>query len=486
MRPGDVERTYSPRADVTIQRDRGFGIPHVYGRTRAGTMFGAGYAGAEDRLFFMDALRNVGRGTLSSFAGGAAGNRAMDADIWSQAPYNEADLQRQYDTFDELYGAEGAQVQRDIADYVAGVQAYIAEARLNPLKMPAEYAAIGRPQGPADWNVRDVISTATLIGATFGKGGGSELDSALALQASRRRFGTKKGNAAWRDFRSAEDPEAPVTVLKKKFPYQRPPKRVRKGSLAIPDRGSVEKTKFEVSSSGARSNAKRDGLLGDLRSIPGKQSNALLVSGRESASGRPLAVFGPQTGYFNPQILMEIDLHGPGIDARGAAFNGVNLYVTLGRGRDYAWSATSSSQDIIDTFAVDLCEPSGARPTKASTHYRFRGRCIPMEALERRNSWSPSLADSTPAGTQTLRALRTKIGLVIARGTPRRLTTARSRARTSPRSSTPATSASATGAGGSRARPWAATSASGARSCAGSTALRATAWSGTSARSGRS
>lgn len=102
VRPGDVERTYSPRGDVTIQRDRGFGVPHVYGRTRAGTMFGAGYAGAEDRLFFMDALRNVGRGTLSTFAGGAAGNRAMDEDIWSQAPYEEKDFQRQYDDFDNL------------------------------------------------------------------------------------------------------------------------------------------------------------------------------------------------------------------------------------------------------------------------------------------------------------------------------------------------------------------------------------------------
>ena len=417
VRPGDVERTYSPRGDVTVQRDRGFGIPHVYGSTRAGTMFGAGYVGAEDRLFFMDVLRNVGRGTLSSFAGGAAGNRAMDEDIWSQAPYEEKDFQRQYDDFDELYGAEGRQVQEDIANYVAGVQAYIAEARLNPLKMPGEYAAIGRPLGPEDWNVRDVISTAALIGAIFGKGGGSELDSALALQSARKRFGTKKGNKVWRDFRSSEDPEAPVTVLKKKFAYQKPPKKVRRGSLALPDPSSVDKEKFEVSSSLPRSRSRQRGLLDGLRSFPPKASNALLVSARESASGKPLAIFGPQTGYFNPQILMEIDLHGPGIDARGAAFNGVNLYVTLGRGRDYAWSATSSSQDIIDTFAVDLCEPSGARPTKRSMHYRFRGACLPMEVLERRNSWSPSAGDSTPAGTQTLRALRTKMGLVIARGT---------------------------------------------------------------------
>ena len=62
---------------------------------------------------------------------------------------------------------------------------------------------------------------------------------------------------------------------------------------------------------------------------------------------------------------MEQDVHapagptGPGLDARGAAFPGVNLYVQLGHGRDYAWSATSAGQDIVDTFAVKLCEPGG-------------------------------------------------------------------------------------------------------------------------------
>ena len=415
--PDDVERTYKPRDDVTVVRDKRFGVPHIYGTTRAGTMFGAGYAGAEDRLFAMDVLRNVGRARLSSFAGGAAGNRAQDRDIWAQAPYTEDDLQRQYDQFDDLYGDEGRGIQADIANYVAGIQAYINQARLNPLLMPAEYQALGHPGGPEDWSVRDVVSTATLIGAIFGKGGGSELDSALALQSARKRFGRRTGTRVWRDFRAAEDPEAPVTVLQKAFRYQAAPGRVRKGSLALPDRGSLEMLDLEAAPAAA--GAEREGIADGLLRFPAGMSNALLVPARESASGKPLAVFGPQTGYFNPQILNEVDLHGPGIDARGAAFNGVSLYVTLGRGRDYAWSATSASQDIIDTFAVDLCEPDGTAPTKLSMHYRFRGQCLPMELLERRNSWQPSAGDMTPPGTQTLRAFRTKIGLVTARATVR-------------------------------------------------------------------
>src|SRR3954452_9610075 len=71
VKPGEAERVYSPRSDVTIVRDKRFGVPHVYGKTRDGAMFGLGYAGAEDRLFFMDVLRHAGRGELSSFAGGS-------------------------------------------------------------------------------------------------------------------------------------------------------------------------------------------------------------------------------------------------------------------------------------------------------------------------------------------------------------------------------------------------------------------------------
>jgi acyl-homoserine lactone acylase PvdQ len=167
------------------------------------------------------------------------------------------------------------------------------------------------------------------------------------------------------------------------------------------------------------------GLSLSRTAFPPGASNAVLISGRESASGHPLMVAGPQVAYFNPQILMEEDVHAPaapglpGIDAQGASFVGINLYVQLGRGRDYAWSATSAGQDNIDTFALDLCEPGGGKPTIDSTHYRFRGQCLPIEVLERQNQWAPTPGDPTPPGQQTLRAERTKMGLIAGRGTVR-------------------------------------------------------------------
>ncbi|MDQ3933442.1 MAG: penicillin acylase family protein, partial [Actinomycetota bacterium] len=400
--PGEVERTYSPRVDVTIQRDAQYGVPHIYSSTREGAMFGIGYATAEDRLFFMDVFRHLGRGQLSSFIGGAPANRAFDALMWSVAPYTEEELTRQTQARPPGFESESDGLRADLNAYLAGINQYIAEARTNPSKMPAEYAAINDVDGPDDFKPSDVVATAAVAGAIFGVGGGSELRSALALVEARKRFGRRDGNRIWREFRSVDDPEAATTVRGKRFPYALHPRRPR--GIALPDPGSVKLAETVRLAEAPGATAR--GTL----SFPRAQSNALIVSARESRSGHPLAVFGPQTGYFSPQVLMEQDVHAPGYDARGVAFPGVNLFVQLGRGRDYAWSATTSAQDLVDTFAVELCD---------DTHYRFRGRCEEIEVLERTNSWSPSPADQTPAGTEVLRMERTKLGLVIARGTLR-------------------------------------------------------------------
>jgi acyl-homoserine lactone acylase PvdQ len=401
--PGAAEATYSPRSDVTIVRDRAFGVPHVYGRTRSGAMFGLGYVGAEDRLFFMDVLRHAGRGELAGFAGGS--NAEMDREQWAVAPYTEADLERQARDLPKYLGPQGEQIVKDVDSYVAGINQYISEAKLDPTKMPGEYAAIGRPQGPDAFKPADLIATAALVGGIFGKGGGEELQFSAIGDALQKRFGSRLGMKVFRNFRSSADPEAPETVFKRRFPYQVRPKRVRRGTVARPDPGSFRPL------AAASASASR---LGAFLGFPARASNALLVSARESRSGHPLMVAGPQVAYFNPQILMEEDVHapasadGPGIDAQGAAFNGINLYVQLGRGRDYAWSATSAGQDIIDTFALPLCD---------DTHYRFRGRCEPIEVLSKTVSWTPSPGDQTAAGSQTLTAERTKLGLVAGRGT---------------------------------------------------------------------
>jgi acyl-homoserine lactone acylase PvdQ len=106
-------------------------------------------------------------------------------------------------------------------------------------------------------------------------------------------------------------------------------------------------------------------------------SNALVVNGNHSKDGHPIAVFGPQVSYFAPQILSQLDLHSPSYDAEGASFPGTGI-VELGRGRDYAWSATSASSDLIDQRVEKVCNPLGGAPAATGKYYLFNGVCTPM------------------------------------------------------------------------------------------------------------
>ena len=112
----------------------------------------------------------------------------------------------------------GQEVVDDATAYVQGINAYIDAAKLDPSKLPAEYAAFGKSPDP--WTLNDIVATASLIGGIFGKGGGRELDSAQILQALTKRFGTRKGRLAWKDFRQKRDPETITTIRGKRFPYE--------------------------------------------------------------------------------------------------------------------------------------------------------------------------------------------------------------------------------------------------------------------------
>ncbi|HXD28307.1 MAG TPA: penicillin acylase family protein, partial [Arthrobacter sp.] len=254
-------------------------------------------------------------------------------------------------------------------------------------------------------------------------------------KAKRRPTADHSGFATFLSFDDPNDPEAPTAVHKTKFPYQLLPKpsRAVARTIALPDPGSVQPASEVVGGAAPAAQARAAHTAGKghsglglgtaanagpgLLAFPRSMSNALLVSAKDSASGHPLAVMGPQVSYFSPEILMEEDIHGPGVDADGAAFPGVNLYVELGHGTDYAWSATSAGQNIIDTFAVPLCNPSGGPVSTSSDHYVLHGQCVAMETLTDEESWSPNLADSTPAGSITLQTERTAYGIVIARAT---------------------------------------------------------------------
>ncbi|WP_406692488.1 penicillin acylase family protein [Saccharopolyspora sp. ID03-671] len=451
VKPEDVERTYQPRADVTVVRDKTAGVPHVYGETRSGTTFGAGFTTAEDKLFLMDALRHAGRGEVTPFAGGAPANRELEQSFFSVAPYTEQELQDQIDRV-AAQGERGRIALQDAQSYVDGINAYVQQAHRGRY-FPGEYVATGHVDPVtnrgtiAPFELTDLVVLASLVGAQFGGGGGGEVQNAVARMSLHERFGPERGEQIWAAFRAENDPEAISTIHDgRSFPYGNAP--ANPTGVAMPDPGSVREQQLVFDPTGSAAEPDEppsrrvvdpqdplrgmfdDGVLpADMAERRG-MSNALVVSGEHTESGNPVAVFGPQTGYFSPQLLTLQELQGPGISSKGASFAGLSFYTLLGRGQDYSWSATTASQDMIDTYAVELCSPYGGPVTTESNSYLFRGECLPMQTIERRNSWEPNLGDDTPEGSYRLVSFRTRYGPVTHRATvdgkPVAYTTARS------------------------------------------------------------
>ena len=436
VKPSDVVRTErpNPKVKVVIYRDKN-DIPHIYGASLDAMAYGAGYAGAEDRLFLMDLLRHYGRGHLMAFVGNACDYEQMDYQAVMSKGYTEADLQAQLNSLPKRYGTLGTELLSMIHSYVAGINLYISKALKNPAMMPVEYLATHST--PQPWNPTDVVAVSTLI-ALEATGGGDEVKNAGLLDYLDATMGSTDGAEVFNALKEQNDPAAPTTVVGKNFPYMIP-SGIDPSLTAMPDDpgaaqgvpirltgnpidttvgctgGSSAQTVGDGGTSAAvvaQQRAQADASAASAMTGSGAtswgsggeaaESNAVVISAAHSADGHPIAVFGPEVGYYDPEILMQEDLHAPGYEASGAAFPGANFVVELGRGTDYAWSATTASTDQVDMRVEEICNPAGGVPASQGTDYIFDGKCRAMERRVFSESWPPG-----PRSTATTTVNRT-------------------------------------------------------------------------------
>ncbi|MFJ1545622.1 penicillin acylase family protein [Streptomyces sp. NPDC088246] len=194
-----VESVTSPRDDVTITRDKASGVPHIKGTTRYGTEFGAGFAAGQDRLWLMDLFRHIGRGELTSFAGGALANQGLEQQFWPQAPYTEADLEAQVAYIRTHEGARGEQAMADAQAYIDGINAYREKSKKGRY-FPGEYVLTGKIDAITNigeiqpFKLTDLISIASVVGGQFGGGGGGEVQAALSLLSAHQKYGVAEGS----------------------------------------------------------------------------------------------------------------------------------------------------------------------------------------------------------------------------------------------------------------------------------------------------
>src|SRR3954452_4737262 len=275
--------TEQPKAGVTIARDDKVQVFRVYGASRPDVMWGAGYAAAEDRLFLMDVLRRTAEGTAEAMA------------------------------LPKRLGAEGARALDDLQQYVAGINAYIQAATTNPTLLPAEYPALGAL--PEEWTLADSVAESYLLIGQFTVSGGGEAQQAMILRALQKRLGRTRGARVYADLRNLENPQTPTTT-KRVFhsdnprPDGRSAAMVDPGSFHLRDAVASDEPGFSgaatgvaASGTGAPGWARRLAKNG-LR-LPHEASNAVLVTAKHSGSRHPLAVMGPQIGYYSPEVVVE-------------------------------------------------------------------------------------------------------------------------------------------------------------------------------------
>jgi acyl-homoserine lactone acylase PvdQ len=416
--PGGVASYAEPKPGARIYRDNAYNMAHIYSDNRYDLMFATGYATAQERLFFMDALRRTAKGTLAGLTGASAARG--DADQLTDQDFSDEELTAQFEALPQRFGAEGQRVHDDIQAYVDGINARIDEVNADPTQLPAEYPALGTR--PAKWTVSDSAAEATLLVTQFTVSNGGEEVNALLQQAFKKRFG-KKWRKPYRDFREAQDPEA-ITVSRKRSPSDNTGKH-KPNLNAMPDEGSVKPRDALVSGPSGEQQKQAAASVPDWvsavnglkASLPHEESNAVMVTKKLTKTGHPVAAFGPQVSYYSPQIFSEYEMHGAGIDVVGVAFPGASPYPLIGHGIDFAWSGTSANGDNNDTFVELLCNEDGSPATEASTAYMYKGKCTPFTMREQEVTTPTSPVSPEPPQTITYRTMRSVHGPVFKLGT---------------------------------------------------------------------
>jgi hypothetical protein len=350
------------RPGTSIDYDE-YGVPHITGRTREDLAFGAGWVSARDRFLLVSLGRGPARAAVADVPGIDAFSLVTSGQTFIPSAATEQLVTDQVDLIIETYGEEGRQIIAEAQAYADGYNAYRETQGSNP----------------DPYTVNDVIATSAFIGSIFGAGGGAEAVNAEFLSQLVYGLGDGQAQLAWEDIMLFDDPEAPTT-LDTHYDYGPLTGGEVTGSAVI-DAGSIEDLDpREAEFPGSDVQA---GIVSASAAPPRREaSNWLIVNSPQSVNGTPLAVMGPQLGYYYPEIVQQIHFSGAGIEAQGAAVPGMALYVLIGRTENYAWSLTSASHDVRDVYAEILCNPDGTEPTRESLHYLYDGECRPFDIFE--------------------------------------------------------------------------------------------------------
>ena len=350
--------------EVTVDRDR-WGVPHIRAASAEDLAEAQGYVMAQDRLWQMDLLRRAARGQLSEILG----SRTLEFD----KDFRTLGLGRAADRDATLLEPEARKI---LEAYARGVNEFIAQ---HQKSLPLEFSLLRyepRPWQPSDtlviggymYRVLTDTWVRKLHRAMVAESAGpdrakdlfsadSEMDHFVVGDPKVLNDGSQR-SAADPDDEDDDEMEAD-TVLKASVQGS----TVGLASKAVPDltstlSHSVEEFLFETG------NEIREGV----------GSNNWVVSGAQTATGKPLLANDTHLPLRIPSIWYEVHLTAPSWNVEGFALPGAPM-VIIGHNDRIAWGFTNNQADVQDLY-VETFNPASA------TEYRVKGSWVKAQVID--------------------------------------------------------------------------------------------------------
>jgi penicillin amidase len=345
---------------VDVIRDR-WGVPHIYARTVHDLFFAQGFVAAQDRLWQIDLWRRIEEGKLSELLG-AAGLRR---DTFARLLRYRGDWAEEW----RSYGPNARQIAEA---FVAGINAQIDGALAQPDKLPLEFQLTG--SRPERWTPEVVV----------GRMAGYVMTRNARTEVQRARMARAVGVEKAADLMPTNPPVAlaipngleldditdnilDVTTGTSESVDFAP---LRKGS-DVPDPPGASLFARPDDVGRGLSPALQDALDPDMIG-----SNDWVVSGKLTATGKPVLANDPHRALMLPSLRYTVHLNAPGWNVIGAgepALPGI----AAGHNDRVAFGFTIVGMDQQDLY-VEQLDPANLE------RYRYKGNWETMRVERER------------------------------------------------------------------------------------------------------
>ena len=309
------------RERVLVRRDER-GIPYIEAANEDDLYFAQGFVVASDRLWQMDLLRRTAAGNLSE----VLGQITLESDKRHRVLGFGA-------LADSLVNRLAAPVRAQLEAYCRGVNAYIDSCDVASL--PPEFGYL--QYRPTHWRPADSLLVGKLMGETLSTTWPLDITRAARADLPRdKRDAIAQASSPW---------EAPVA-------YNDGPENKGAGSSGrsravlhnAEAMGGILEELFAINRT-MQEALSRVGLYAPELAA----SNNWVVSGKRTASGKPLLANDPHLAPSAPSIWYMAHLSAPGLRVAGVTFPGTPGIV-LGHNQYIAWGATNLGADVQDLY----------------------------------------------------------------------------------------------------------------------------------------